>query len=516
MTVINPPKPVRYKGQRIIAGALHNVITENGKIVKDLGVANRDQKKQPNVIKMSNVEEEKPNVEEEKPNVEEEKPKVAEEKPKVGEERPKVEEEKPKVEEEKPNVEEEKPKVGLLLISEDGSYIDPSRKAEETNDNTIIKPSSVSQKQKPKFGKKPEWEDILSKIPEPDPDRQNSQESNNIPQEQKPKSGIRMTPVSMEELGNILKQNKQEKHAPAEKVPIAEPPNVPEPTKVQEEPKKSHIPTIEPVKKPQQVPKITIPKVQINIPPKNEPIKLENISNKLGDILTTDTYPKPRELEVVEQSLQKANENILPQHPVTTEDKPTKEKRISMPEELEAELLDERKFEQWMKKQKFQENLAKMAKFAEETSQQKIPELSGKIEDVHGQVENIHGEVKNVDSRLDTFSSNVDNRLGTVDKTIGNLCTGIDCVKEDAKKYITSQEALEKLVQERFQELGEKIQSLDRPTFTCENCGAQVIAPLSSYCPNCGSEIQSWSDEEGQPVKGWAPYWKRSGRSASQ
>jgi chromosome segregation ATPase len=172
-----------------------------------------------------------------------------------------------------------------------------------------------------------------------------------------------------------------------------------------------------------------------------------------------------------------------------------------------------------MKKQKFHENLAKMAKFAEETSEQKIPELSGKIEsvhseigNVHGEIENVHNEVKNVENKLGT----VDDRLGTVDKTIGNLCTGIDCVKEDAKKYQTSQEALEKLVQERFQELGEKVQSLERPTFTCENCGEQAIAALSSYCPNCGAEIQSWSDESGEPIRGWAPYWKRSGRSTSQ
>ena len=465
MSVKTPPKPGRYKEQRIIAGTLHNVITENGKVVKDLGAAKKD------------YEQEQPNVVETQKAV------------------------------------EEKSKVGPPLISEDGSYVDPARQPEETNDNTVTKPNSISQEQKPKsgiqltpvsvedlgnifkqdkqgkqekqekqesiepvpkvkFGKKPEWEDILSKIPEPDPDRKSPSES------------------------NIEEQTK-----------------VPEPTKTEQ--KKSHIPIIEPIKKSPQVPKITIPKVQINIPPKNtdEPIKLENISNKLGDILTTDVYQKTNETEVVERSLQKANENTWTQQPVVTREKSTKEKRRSMADdELEAELLDERKFEQWMKKQKFHENLAKTAKFAEDTFEQKIPELSGKIENVQGEVENVHGEVKNVENRLGT----VDDRLGTVDKSIGTLCTGIDCVKEDVKKYQTSQEALERLVQDRFKELGEKVQSLDRPTFTCENCGEPVIAPLSSFCPNCGSEIQSWNDEDGQPVRGWSPYWKRSGRSVSQ
>ena len=448
-----PPKPGRYKERRIIAGILHNVITENGKIVKDLGAAKKDQ----------NPEQEQLNIVE------------------------------------KPNISEEKPSIGMPLIYEDGSYVDLSRQLEETND----KPNSISQEQKP----------------------------NNTSQEQKQKSGIHLTPLSLEDIG-ILKQEKRkfpewkdpdpdrgnppmpnvsERSEPSkESVPVSAKAYVPIMEQKPQQIPKVYVPIME--QKPPQIPKVTVPKVQINIPPnpKNEPTKLENITNKLGDIFTTDTYPKSK--DVVEPNLQKANERILLQQPVTTVEKSTKEKRISMSEELEAELLDERKFEQWMKKQKFHENLEKAAQFAEQTKEQleeKIPELSSKIEDVTG-------EVKGVENKLGTFSSNVDNRLGTVDKSIETLCTGIDCVKEDVKKYQTSHDTLEKLVQDRFGELSDKVQSLERPTFTCENCGEPVIAPLSSYCPNCGSEIQSWSDEDGQPVRGWTPYWKRLGRSTSQ
>ena len=456
MSVKTPPKPGRYKEQRIIAGTLHNVITENGKVVKDLGAAKKD------------------------PSLEQEQPTIVE----------------------NPKIVEEKPRVGPPLISEDGSYIDPSRQAEETDDNTTTKPNSISQ-------------------------------------EQKPKGSLHLTPVSLEDLGNIIKQEKQEKQNPVEPVPkrkFGKRPewedilnSLPEPDPDRQNPPESNVTDIsEPTKesvpnsakayvpiteqKPLQIPKVTVPKVQINIPPKNEPTKLENIPNKLGDIIATDTYPKSKEIEVAEPNLQKANESIWPQQPVTTIKKSTKEKRRSMSEELEAELLDERKFEQWMKKQKFNENLEKAVQFAQQTNEQfeeKIPELSNKIED-------ITGEVKGVENKLGTFSSNVDNRLGTVDKSIETLCTGIDCVKEDVKKYQTSHDTLEKLVQDRFGELSEKVQSLERPTFTCENCGEPVIAPLSSFCPNCGSEIQSWSDEDGQPVRGWTPYWKRLGRGASQ
>lgn len=454
MATKNSSKPGRYKEQRIVDGILHNVITENGKIVKDNGPFKRYQEQdQTNVTDV-------------------------------------------------PKVTEEKRGSRIPLVAEDGSYLDQAKRTEETTGDNTIKPNDTYQEQKPKnsinlvpisteelgdilkqdkqkkaehiskvesvpkpkLGKKPEWEDILSKIPEPDPDRQNPQES---------------------KIAEI-------------EPPIIEPPII-------EPPKLLQVPIIEP-------PKIAIPKVQINVPPKNdtikEPIKLDNISNKLGEILATDTYRKPKGSDVVESDNQKANENNWYQQHLITKEKPTKEKRRFMSEELEAELLDERKFEQWMKKQKFHENLEKAARFAEETKEQfevKIPELSGKIEDVTG-------EVKNVENKLGT----VDSRLGTVDKSIGTLCTGIDCVKEDVKKYQTSQQALEKLVQDRFSELSEKVQSLDRPTFTCENCGEPVIAPLSSYCPNCGSQIQSWSDEEGEPVRGWSPYWKRSGKIVSQ
>ena len=213
----------------------------------------------------------------------------------------------------------------------------------------------------------------------------------------------------------------------------------------------------------------------------------------------------------------------------------------------------------------------------EKLVQEKTPVLSGNIERVISEVKDVKAKLGTVDGRLGTVDKSigtlhigingikedvkkfqasqdsleklvkekipilseniktklsvVDDRLDTVDKSIGIFCTGIDCIMEDVKKFQTSQDSLEKLVQEkyqtvhedlekshdvleklvqeRFKELGEKVQGLEHPTFICENCGEQIIVPLSSYCPNCGSQIQSWSDEDGQPAKGWIPYWKR-------
>lgn len=270
-----------------------------------------------------------------------------------------------------------------------------------------------------------------------------------------------------------------------------------------------------------------LPKIQINVPPKKKepkyiPTQFKDVNNMpipdtpTRTITTSNSYQSMN--KVVGPNLQQAVEDNIVQQPKTTIYKPKPKERRRMEDGLEAELLDERKFEEWIKKQKFRENLEKAARFAEETKQQfeeKIPELSEKIE-------GITGEVKSVE-----------NRIGTVDKSVGELCTGINCVKDDVKKYQDtvinyqdnvakyqdnvskyqdSQVALEKLVQQRFQELGEKVEGLERVTLTCENCGEDVISPLSSYCPNCGAPIHSWSDPDGQPVKGWVPYWKKLGR----
>lgn len=426
----------RYKDKRIINGVTNYVMIENDKVVEVLGP-----------IKKASY----------------------------------PEQEKPKIVEEEPKIVEEKSKVGLPLISEDGSYVDQEKQISETNTTT-----------------QPE----------------------KIPQEQNSASNIHLTPVPIEEIEKIFTKD------PIVKIPTGsqstEVQNESQNTEIKVEP--SNIPQVQEIKsekvptfeQPPQIPEIKIPKIKINIPQENN-APMQNTSNKIGNSLSTigtypnifinDAYPKSKETEVVGESLQKADEDITSQQPKATSK--VRKERKSMAEELEAELLTERKFEEWLKKQKFRENLEKAARYAEETKTQfeeKIPELSNKIE-------GITGEVKGVEERL-----------GTMDKSVGTLCTGVDCIKEDMKKtqeaqveserkYREAHDGLEKMVQERFSELGEKVQSLERPTFTCESCGEQVISPLSSYCANCGAPITSWSDEDGQPIRGWVPYWKRIGRS---
>lgn len=394
-----------------------------------------------------------------------------------------VKKEQPYIEEQP--IEDEKPTGGLQLVTEDevkkihrnSTTLDIPEEQEKptsglqlsTDDDTTIK------EQKPisgiklipisvlTTGNKPTWENILNNIPEPDPERHIETTVTEAPIQVEPQKVLEQTP-------------------------IPEPP------------------------KPPQIPEIKIPKIQINIPKEKKDVNMPIPGVPTRTIttpVTTDTYRD--ETQVVGTNLQKADEGVITQQPKTNINKPKPKERRYMEDGLEAELLNERKFEEWIKKQKFRENLEKAARFAEETKEQfeqKIPELSEKIV-------GITDEVKGVE-----------NRLGNVDKSVVDLCTGVDCIKEDVKKYqdnVTkyqdnvskyqdSQVALEKMVQQRFEELGEKVQGLEHPTLTCENCGEQVISPLSSYCPNCGSPVYSWADEDGQPVRGWTPYWKRVGR----
>ena len=83
---------------------------------------------------------------------------------------------------------------------------------------------------------------------------------------------------------------------------------------------------------------------------------------------------------------------------------------------------------------------------------------------------------------------------GDVQKIKEEICEGPTCLKNQ--------------VTEKFDSIDEKIKKIEEKTgtFLCENCGYPNVPALSSYCPNCGSPIYEWSDDEGKPVSGWHHY----------
>jgi hypothetical protein len=191
------------------------------------------------------------------------------------------------------------------------------------------------------------------------------------------------------------------------------------------------------------------------------------------------------------------------------EDKITKENK-----NMVEELLEEYKREQWAKKRDFEKNIEDMARVASENKGQ-IKEISQKIEGVTGKVgeveEKIGGLQENIQDRLGTLQERLGDIKKPVSDTLGELCNGVDCIKTDLKKSQEYQQLADKHIETKFQELSERLQKLEEPTYICDNCGQDNIRPLSSFCPNCGAPIHSWTDPEtGMPISGWAPFWKRA------
>jgi len=287
----------------------------------------------------------------------------------------------------------------------------------------------------------------------------------------------------------------------------------------------THIPKIEPIipkieipksEPPKEVKKVPVPGVGIPVmgrlskimeeKTKDDKTKDENIKEDKGkssDIIQSESSKEETPKEVPKAEIPK---DIPKEAPKIGQSKIKKPKEVKhfMAEEDE-EIMQERKFEQWLKKNRFQESVEKTAKIAEESQ--------GQIKDISNEITNVKEGLGTVENRIDTLKEGLNSVIGETKKpiveTLGELCEGVDCIKKDVAKYQDIQSELDKKLDTRFSELRERVQKLEEPTFTCDNCGADGIKPLSSFCPNCGAPIHEWNDENGQPVRGWVPYWKR-------
>lgn len=284
---------------------------------------------------------------------------------------------------------------------------------------------------------------------------------------------------------------------------------------LKETPKKTNVP-----KETQEmgVPGVPIKKMENRIE-KNRIEKLIDKKTPSTQTITTNDKTKVSDKLIGLTEVTKAEQQKKP-----IEDKIIKENR-----NMVEELLEEYKREQWAKKRDFEKNIEDMARVASENKDQ-IKEISQKIEGVTGKVggveEKIGGLQDNIQERFGTIQERfgtLQERLGDIKKpvteTLGELCTGVDCIKTDLKKsqehQQSYQQTLEKQLEGKFGELSERLQKLEEPSYVCDNCGADSIRPLSSFCPNCGAPIHSWTDPEtGNPVSGWAPFWKRTGRQS--
>ena len=305
---------------------------------------------------------------------------------------------------------------------------------------------------------------------------------------------------------------------------------------------KVDIPKIEPQK---EVPKVEILKEtpkKTNVPKEAQemgvpgvPIKkMENRIEKLIDKKIPGLIDKKTSSTqtIITNDKTKVSDKLIGLTEVTKAEqqkKPIEYKVTKENKNMVEELLEEYKREQWAKKRDFDKNIEDMARVASENKDQ-IKEISQKIEGVSGKVGEVEEKIGGLQDDIKDRFGTVQERFGAlqeklgdmkkpVTETLGELCTGVDCIKTDLKKsqeYQQSyQQTLEKQLEGKFGELSERLQKLEEPSYVCDNCGADSIKPLSSFCPNCGAPIHSWTDPEtGNPVSGWAPFWKRTARQS--
>jgi rubrerythrin len=74
------------------------------------------------------------------------------------------------------------------------------------------------------------------------------------------------------------------------------------------------------------------------------------------------------------------------------------------------------------------------------------------------------------------------------------------------------EDCIEKKMERQFGELNQKITKIEENSaeFVCDACGFTGVKPLSSFCPNCGAPIYTWSDDNGEPIPGWKHYSERN------
>lgn len=444
-----PPKDKIVKEMRLVNGKLRSVETFNGKIVR--------------------VFDDGGNI------IDDRSAKFGNKLPPLPEIRPK-----PKIEN-IPNTEEDNPKEEIPKILDDSTTLPPSSSTTEIGKIELIsKEETVRQSYSPKHTKV----DVTTPIPTEDIKTETKpaaittpEQTEDIKAETKPVAII--TPEQTKDIKAETKPTVVTTPKPTEDIKLD---TIPEKEETIIDTPKTDIP---------ETPIVETHKIAQNI----QDIKVIDRLDKIIEKKTKQEPPKAEIPKEISKEAPKFEQNKI---------KKPKEVKHRMTDEEET-IMEERKFEEWLKKHKFNESVQKMAEIAEENQK----EIGG----ISSEITGVKNELGDVENRIDNLKDSLGSVLGTTKKpiteTLGELCTGVDCIKEDVKKHQGIQLELEKKMDQRFSELRERVQKLEEPIFMCDNCGHNGIRSLSSFCPNCGSPIHEWYDDSGQPVKGWVPFWKR-------
>lgn len=143
-----------------------------------------------------------------------------------------------------------------------------------------------------------------------------------------------------------------------------------------------------------------------------------------------------------------------------------------------------------MREMQEQDDISKKIRESAETitkNQREIENLKLKLDGNKSEIQKeLNNKFGNLDNKFDNKFGNLDNKFDNKFSELGiklkETCDGIDCLKGDIKKF----------------ELVE-----------CPDCGQSKVPPRSSFCPECGSKIHSWTEDDGTPLKNWKPNWQK-------
>lgn len=153
-----------------------------------------------------------------------------------------------------------------------------------------------------------------------------------------------------------------------------------------------------------------------------------------------------------------------------------------------AELKEFQDEEEISKKIRESRDIAIQNKLEIENLASKLDKNAAEVhKDINSKFENLDSKFERFDSKFESLDSKFDlkfdSKFGEIGAKLKETCEGIDCLKKDIKK----------------QELVE-----------CPECGKNSVPYKSSYCPDCGVKISSWTEEDGiTPLKFWKPTWAK-------
>lgn len=114
---------------------------------------------------------------------------------------------------------------------------------------------------------------------------------------------------------------------------------------------------------------------------------------------------------------------------------------------------------------------------------------------------------KDMHVKVDSINSKICEDGKCTKEELANLKKDINELK-NLKQDLAPLSKLDKLnhLETKIDDIGKKIKKVE----ICPDCGEESLLHLSSFCSNCGTKVNEWTDDSGIKIPGWKPYWLRN------